>query len=91
MPASAFDIQAPYAPGVPQPIAFHGDADPGGRDDVAGSVQAAQAAAVARYSEHQTDTYGLGSQIGDSVTLPAESSTGSTGGAYYDPPRDYGA
>ena len=89
MPASTFDIQAPYAPGDPQLIRFHGDADAGGRDDVAGSVQAAQAAAEARYHEHQTDTYGMGSQIGDAVTLPAQSTTGTHGGSYYDPPRDY--
>lgn len=89
MPASTFDIQAPYVPGDPQPIAFHGDADAGGRDDVAATVAASQAAAEARYHEHETDTYGLGSQIGDSVTLPAASNTGTVGGAYFDPPRDY--
>lgn len=70
MPASAFDIQAPYSPGDSRPIQAHGDADAAGRDDVAGSVAAAQAAAEARYHEHQTDTYGQGSQIGDSMTLP---------------------
>lgn len=70
MPASMFDIQAPYAPGAPQSIAFPGAADPGGRDDVAGSVAASVAAAEARYMEHQSDTYGAGSQIGDSLTLP---------------------
>lgn len=89
MPASSFDIQAPYAPGEPAAIRYPGAPDAGGRDDVANSVAAAQAAAEARYHEHQTDTYGLGSQIGDSVTLPAQSSTGTTGGAYYDPPRNY--
>lgn len=89
VPASKFDIQAPYSPGVPQPIAFYGDADPGGRDDVAGTVAGAQAAAEARFQEHQTDTYGQGSQIGDSLTVPAASSTGTTGGAFYDPPRNY--
>jgi hypothetical protein len=70
MSASTFDIQAPYAPGAPQSIAFPGPPDAGGRDDVAGSVAAAQAAAEARYHEHQTDTYGAGSQIGDSLSLP---------------------
>lgn len=89
MPASTFDIQAPYAPGAPQSIAFPGDADAGGRDDVAGTVSGAVAAAEARYLEYQADTYGQGSQIGDSLTLPAASSTGDTGGAYYDPPRNY--
>ena len=70
VPVSTFDIQAPYAPGSPQSIAVHGDADAGGRDDVAGSVAAAQAAAEARYHEHQRDTYGQGSRIGDLITLP---------------------
>lgn len=89
MPASGFDIQAPYSPGEPQAIRFPGDNDAGGRDDVAGSVAAAQAAAEARFHEHMGDTYGLGSQIGDSLPLPATSSTGTHGGSYYDPPRDY--
>lgn len=89
MPASGFNIQAPYSPGEPQPIRFPGDADAGGRDDVAGTVAAAQAAAEARYHEHMGDTYGLGSQIGDSLTMPPQSSTGTVGGGYYDPPRDY--
>jgi len=89
MPASTFDIQAPYSPGQPQPIAFYGDPDAGGRDDVAGSVAEAMANAQARFHEHMTDTYGLGSQIGDSMRLPPASSTGDMGGAYFDPPRDY--
>jgi hypothetical protein len=82
MPASSFNIQAPYAAGSPQPIA-------GGRDDVAGTVAAAQAAAEARAQAYQAQTYQQGSQIGDNVTLPAPSSTGPTGGDYYDPPRSY--
>src|SRR5436190_14411873 len=69
-PASGFSIQAPYAPGSPDAIFTGGDADPAGADDVAGPVAAAQAAAEARYREHQTDTYGQGSQIGDTVSLP---------------------
>lgn len=89
MPVSAFDIQALYAPGRPSPILVGGDSDAGGRDDVAGDVAGSVAAACARQDEHQGDTYGLGSQIGDPMTLPAESSTGSGGGAFYDPPRDY--
>jgi hypothetical protein len=48
------------------------------------------AAAQARFHEHMTDTYALGSQIGDSMALPAASSTGFTGEAFYDPYRDYG-
>jgi hypothetical protein len=52
-----------------QPIAFPGDADPGGRDTVAASVAQAQANAEARYHELQGDTYGQGSQIGDTLEL----------------------
>lgn len=98
MPVSGFDIQAPYAPGDISPIQVHGDADAGGRDDVAGSVAAAQQAAEARYHEHQGDTYGQGSTIGDTMTLPPsplDPGVGTTGttdpaGAFYDPPRNYG-
>ena len=97
MPASSWDIQAPYAAGGPQPIQAHGDADAGGRDDVAGDVAGAQAAAEARYHEHQADTYGQGSTIGDVMTLPPsplDPGVGSLGttlpeGHYYDPPRSY--
>jgi hypothetical protein len=97
MPASSFDIQAPYAPGSPDPIFAGGAADAGGRDDVAGTVAGAQAAAEARYHEHQGDTYGQGSTIGDLMTMPpngldpAASSPGTTdpAGAFYDPPRSY--
>jgi hypothetical protein len=98
MPASSWDIQAPYAPGEPSPILAHGDADAGGRDDVAGNMAAAQAAAEARYHEHETDTYGMGSTIGDIMTLPPshlDPGVGTLGttdpaGAFYDPPRNYG-
>jgi hypothetical protein len=72
MPASSFDIQAPYAPGQHQPIQAHGDADAGGRDDVAGDVAGARANANARYGEHETDTYGQGSRIGDALDLPSQ-------------------
>ena len=89
MPASSFDIQAPYSPGEPQPIRYDGNADPGGRDDVAGTVAGAVANAEARFNEHMGDTYAQGSQIGDSMNLPTNSTVGSHGGAYYDPPRDY--
>jgi hypothetical protein len=58
------------APGG-QPIEFPGDADPGGRDDVAASVAGAIAAAEARYREHEGDTYAQGSTIGDLLDLPA--------------------
>jgi hypothetical protein len=97
MPVSSWDIQAPYSPGSPDPIQVHGDADAGGRDDVAGDIAAAQAAAEARYHEHESDTYGLGSTIGDLVVMPpvgldpAASSPGTTdpAGSFYDPPRNY--
>jgi hypothetical protein len=97
MPASSFDIQAPYAPGSPSAIYVGGDADAGGRDDVAGDVAGSVASAQARYGEHQTDTYGLGSVIGDVVTFPASpldtpAGPGETdpSGHYYTPPRAYG-
>jgi len=70
VPASSWDIQAPYAPGSPDPILVGGDPDAAGRDDVAGSVAEAMAAAEARYGEHQRDTYGQGSVIGDIMILP---------------------
>jgi len=72
MPASSFSIQAPEAAGSPDGIYAGGDADAGGRDDVAGTVAGAQAAAEARYREHQGDTYGQGSQIGDGMDLPPQ-------------------
>jgi hypothetical protein len=53
-----------------QPIAYPGDNDPGGRDDVAASVAQSVANAEARYTELQGDTYGLGSTIGDLMSLP---------------------
>jgi hypothetical protein len=83
------DIQAPYAPGQPDPIFVGGDNDAGGTDSVAGDVAAAVANSQARQHEYEADTYQQGSQIGDDVTLPAASSTGTVGGAYYDPPREY--
>ena len=98
MPASAFSITAPYEPGSPQPISMVGDADAGGRDIVAGTVDGAVANAKARFGELQGDTYGQGSTIGDTYTLPPnplDPGVGSLGeaypsGAYYDPPRNYG-
>ena len=88
----------PYYGGAISPIQAHGDADAGGRDDVADSVAGAVAAASARWHEHQSDTYGQGSTIGDVMTLPPsplDPGVGSLGvtapsGAYYDPPRNYG-
>jgi hypothetical protein len=64
------DIQAPYEPGTPGPVYVGGDADAGGRDIVAGSVDGAVANAKARFGELQGDTYGQGSSIGDLVDLP---------------------
>ena len=45
------------------------DADPGGRDSVAGDPAAA-IAAMARREELASDTYGQGSTIGDLMDLP---------------------
>lgn len=90
MPASSFDIQAPYAPGEPGHINVHGDADAGGSDKITGDAAGAAAASDARWRELQSDTHGQGSVIGDLMDLPAATSDGSTGGAFYDPPRDYG-
>ncbi len=83
-PLAAPDIN-PYEAGAPQAIYVGGDADPGGRDIVAGSVAGSVAAAHAWLGELQGDTYGQGSQIGDALPLPS----GVLGG-FYDPPRDYG-
>jgi hypothetical protein len=61
---------APYYPGALSPINAMGDDDPGGRDDVAGTVAASVTAAEARYLECQSDTFGQGSTIGDVMALP---------------------
>jgi hypothetical protein len=53
-----------------QPIVFPGAPDPGGRDTVAASVVTAVGNAEARYGELQSDTFGLGSVIGDLLPLP---------------------
>ncbi len=81
----------PYEAGGISAIYAGGDADAGGRDDVAGSVAGAVAAAEARFTELQGDTYGTGSQIGDLMSLPPRTSDGkiTQGGGYFDPPRDY--
>lgn len=94
MPVSTFSITDPnpFAPernGSVQPIAYDGDPDPAGRDDVAATVAGAQASAEARFREHMGDTYAQGSQIGDTMHLPPVTTTGSHGGSFYDPPRDY--
>ncbi|HSZ41805.1 MAG TPA: hypothetical protein VK817_17760 [Trebonia sp.] len=99
--AAAHDIaaglaDAPYYPGTLAPINAMGDADAGGRDDVAGSVAGAVASATARWQEFQSDTYGQGSTIGDLMTFPPSPLDPGTvagltdpSGAYYDPDRDY--
>jgi hypothetical protein len=48
----------------------HGDQDPGGSDRIAGTVDGAVAAAMARQADLAADTYGPGSTIGDLMTLP---------------------
>ena len=69
---------APDRPAAgPQPIAFPGDADPGGRDDVAADPAGAQASAEARFGELESDTFGMGSQIGHALDLPPVPDAGS--------------
>lgn len=97
----AHDVNAglvtPFYAGAVSPIYVGGDADAGGRDDVAATVAGAVANAEARYLEHEGDTHGIGSTIGDVMTLPPsplDPGVGSTGvtdpeGHYYDPPRGY--
>ena len=87
-------LVTPYYGGAISPIQAHGDADAGGRDDVADNVAGAVANAGARWHEHQSDTYGQGSQIGDLMTFPdSPLDPGTVGGltdpsgAFYDPPR----
>lgn len=87
----------PYEAGSPQAIYAGGDNDAGGRDDMAASVAAAVASAEARFTEHQRETYGQGSQIGDLMQFapsPLDPGAGpgktDPSGGYYDPPRAYG-
>jgi hypothetical protein len=68
---SAGTADAPYVPGDISPVDAMGDADAGGRDDVAGTVAASVDAAQARYVEHESDTHAQGSVIGDLVDLPS--------------------
>lgn len=63
-------VDAPYYPGDLSPVDAMGDPDAGGRDDVSGTVGGAVTAAEARFAEHQADTYGQGSVIGDLMDLP---------------------
>jgi len=62
-------LVTPYYGGAISPIQVHGDADAGGRDDVASTVAGAVNAAEARYSEHEADTHAQGSVIGDLMQL----------------------
>ena len=87
-------LVTPYYGGVIAPIQVQGDADAGGRDDVADSVAGAVAASSARWHEHQADTYQQGSTIGDLMTFPPSPLDPGTvagitdpSGAFYDPPR----
>lgn len=72
MPASGWDIQAPYAAGSPDRIFTGGDSDPGGGDSTAGDVAGAVTAAMGRREELASDTNGQGSTIGDIMTLPPQ-------------------
>lgn len=71
--AYAHDLNAglvtPYDGGEVSPIQVHGDPDAGGTDDVAATVAGAVQAAEARFAEHQSDTFGQGSTIGDLMAL----------------------
>jgi hypothetical protein len=94
---SAGTVDAPYYPGPLAPVNAAGDADAGGRDDVAGDVAGAVANATGRWHEHQSDTYQQGSVIGDLVQFPASpldpgAGVGNTtpAGGFFDPPREYG-
>jgi hypothetical protein len=71
------DIQAPYEPGSTSPVLVGGDADPGGRDIVAGTAAGAAAAAAARWGELQADTFDQGSTIGDLI-MPGAGLSGAT-------------
>lgn len=93
---SAGSADAPYYPGLPDPIEAMGDPDPGGRDDVAATVQGSVDAATARWHEHMSDL-GAGGTIGDLMHFPPSpldpgAGTGNTtpAGGFFDPPRDYG-
>lgn len=86
-----------FYPGQMSPIQAHGNADAGGRDDVSATVAGAVANATGRYLEHEGDTHGIGSTIGDLMTFPPSGEDPGAGAgntlptlAFYDPPRGYG-
>lgn len=56
-------------PETPDPVVSPGAQD-AKADDVSASVAGAVAAAQARYTSHQADTYGQGSTIGSLLDLP---------------------
>jgi len=97
----AHDVNAglvsPFYAGAISPVQMPGPGDAGGRDDVAGTVAGAVANATGRYLEHEGDTHGIGSTIGDVMTfppspldVPAGPGLTDPAGHYYDPPRNYG-
>lgn len=99
--AAAHDIaaglaDAPYHPGAISPVNAMGDADPGGRDPVAGDVASAVAHVRERRAELESDTFGQGSVIGDLMSFPPGpldpgAGVGNTApyAGFYDPPREY--
>jgi hypothetical protein len=89
--AAAHDLgagtaDAPYYPGPLSPVFAAGDADAGGRDDVAGDVAGAVANAEARYREHESDTFAQGSTIGDVMLLPHSQENPAVGEQGAEPP-----
>lgn len=94
--ASAGVADAPYYAGALSPVDAAGDADAGGRDDVAATVQGSVDAATARWREHMSDLR-AGGTIGDLMTFPPSPLDPGAGvgntmptAAFYDPTRDYG-
>jgi len=82
-------LVAPYYPGQVSPVTMPGN--PGAAGDIAsGSVAGAVSNATGRYLKHEAETHPAGSSLGDLLGVPVETA-GNFGGAFYDPPRDYGA
>ena len=80
---------AQFVPGTVSPVAMPGNPGAAG-DTVSGSVAGSVADATGRYLKHEAETHPAGSELGDALGVPVESA-GNFGGAFYDPPRDYGA
>ena len=102
--AYAHDMNAglltPYVTSTIKSIYTGGDSGGAGGDDVMDTVAGAVTAAESRFAYHMEDTTNTGpGYIGDIMLLPAsplDPAVGTTGttdpaGAYYDPPRNYGA